>query len=220
MPPDWEAELIKRWMQNFKEFEIKPKSKKMVKYCKARGIPINDMMDAINREPMMKWLFVKDPKKQNIYECIAAEYLQGMDMISDFRHLPNRDLLLAGGMLISSKEAEKRGADAKAKSIDFTWKTKKYTVYASHKYTNEPGGAQDNQYRDLVEFIEEAGRSNVTDAVFIAIADGAYYDSYDSRLKCKRIDCLRRKGSGRVFAGRIDDVPSILAGLPDARQSI
>lgn len=217
MPPDWEAELVGRWRSNFDSFDVVEESKKIASFCKRRGIPVADIMAAMEREPMMKWLFVKDPKRQNFYECVAAEYIRGMDLVSGFRHLATREMLLAGGMTMGTVEARERGADPRAKSIDFAWTTGQYEVLASHKYTEESGGAQDNQYRDLLEFVEEARRSTATDRAFIAIADGPFYDMQDGRLGGKRIDCLRARCTGRVFAGRIDDVPDILASLLASR---
>ncbi|MDA7958173.1 MAG: hypothetical protein MPI95_03665 [Nitrosopumilus sp.] len=213
MPPNWETALVNRWRENFDNFDIAQERTKIVRFCQKRGIQFEDIMEAMEREPMMRWYFVKDPKKQNIYERVAAEYLRAMELVINFRHLTSRELLLAGGMTMGTNEARQRGADPRAKSIDFRWTTGTHTVFASHKYTEESGGAQDNQYRDLLDFMEEARRSTAPDVVFIAIADGPFYDTQDERLNCRRIDCLRSRGSRRVFAGRIDDVPDILAGL-------
>lgn len=49
----------------------------------------------------------------------------------------------------------------KAKTIDFEWDYKGYKIYASHKYTKDRGGAQDNQYKDLQEFIRQCRESTL-----------------------------------------------------------
>ena len=48
-----------------------------------------------------------------------------------------------------------------SKSIDFSWNTKDYTIYASHKYTKDEGGHQTNQYEDLQNFITAANNSSM-----------------------------------------------------------
>jgi len=51
--------------------------------------------------------------------------------------------------------------------------------YYYAKYTNEEGGAQDNQYKDAVSFIDQANlyykKNKFSDIKFILILDGNYY---------------------------------------------
>ena len=84
-------------------------------------------------------------------------------------------------------------------------------MYATHKYTLDGGGAQDNQYMDLHAFINETNQSRAPQAIFIAIADGPYYGTRDTLRNATRIEALRQAANGKtVFAGRSIDVPGIL----------
>ncbi|CAG8698066.1 15694_t:CDS:2, partial [Racocetra persica] len=80
--------------------------------------------------------FAKDPKKQNIYEKILAEYISSLSFVSNFQKLSS-----------SGKNALyiDRGVLRKGETIQF---------YAFHKYIEESGGAQDNQFKEIKHCIE------------------------------------------------------------------
>lgn len=67
-------------------------------------------------------------------------------------------------------------SDSMTKSVDFSTVSKKYgkKVLVAAKYTNEDGGAQDNQARDLEEFARQAPDRH-SSIVVVLVADGAYY---------------------------------------------
>ena len=106
------------------------------------------------------------------------------------------------------------GATAQAKTIDFFWKTGDLIVYASHKYTKSSGGAQDNQYKDLKDFISEANHSNLPKTIFLAIADGSYYSSKDSESGVSKLQRLKDLANRRnVFALTIAELERFLGSL-------
>ena len=114
-------------------------------------------------------VFVKDPRKQNIYEKTAAKYISSIEGISEFKKLPNSGknaLYINKGVLCHNKKGE-------SKSIDFIWKFKDITFLASHKYTKDSGGGQDNQYNDIMHFLKNSRENQ--DYYFLAICDGPYY---------------------------------------------
>ena len=115
---------------------------------------------------------------------------------------------------MTRKELTQRGGNPAAKTIDFQWQTGKYTVYATHKYTKESGGAQDNQYSDLHLFIKEANESHSSDDAFVAIADGPYYNLPNTIRGATKIESLRQASNKRnVFACTMDDLSKLLARL-------
>ena len=106
---------------------------------------------------------------------MSAKIIQNIKGVEDFQNLSNNSLYLVSGVVISKSEKDKGGFQSKTKTIDFYWKYKGKIFYASHKYTRQGGGSQDNQYKNLKEFIKQANDSNKKDEYFIAIADGEYY---------------------------------------------
>ena len=66
------------------------------------------------------------------------------------------------------------------KSIDFkfhiSYQNKERHCYCYHKYINESGGSQDNQYKDIKQFIESSNKNIDTESNwFFAICDGNYF---------------------------------------------
>ena len=70
--------------------------------------------------------------------------------------------------------------------------------YVSHKFTMMDGGAQDNQYQDLKQFLECAHANVDPHVFFLAVCDGAYYDRRSSVAK----DLTRRAYLDNYVAGR------------------
>ena len=185
-------------------------AKKIKTFGERTGIADDVIRQKIRDDPIFKWCFVKDPKRQNLYEDVAAGWLRQQPMVDDFRHIGSGSLLICAGDVMT-KARQRRGGATNAKSIVFKWNTREHKVYAAHKYTLEGGGAQDKQYEYLHAFIGEANLSTTPCTTFIAIADGPYYDTWDGIRKATRIGALQQAANGRnVFAGRSADVPRIL----------
>lgn len=203
------------WARNHKRFRMSEADQAIQTFVSRTGMKRRDVEDKIRKDDMFRWCFVKDPVKQNIYVDLAAEYIKTIPEVFDFVHLGSKEKLICGGFVVSRATAMRGGGDPSPKPIDFQWKTGKHTVYASHKYTKQSGGVQDKQYRELLGFVEDANRSNLEDTVFIAIADGPYYDGTDSIRGMPKIDYLRQTCNRRsVFACRIEELQGILARLP------
>lgn len=116
--------------------------------------------------------FAKDPAKQNIYEKLAASYVSGIEDVVDFRNLPNS----AKMFIVEGKVTSERLNDVK--SIDFHFKVGDNNIYASHKYIKATyGGAQDNQYNDIRNFLRNCNKISSGNDYYIAICDGPYFDS-------------------------------------------
>ena len=209
--PDFDGAYRRAWRSNHNRFNMSEAAKKIKTFGEKTGIGEDVIRQKIRDDPIFRWFFVKDPKRQNIYENVAADWLRRQPQINDFRHLGPCDLMICAGLVMTKDELRKRGGATAAKSIDFMWNTREHKVYATHKYTLEGGGAQDNQYRDLHSFIDESNRSTASSTIFVAIADGPYYDTQDGLRNATRIGALQRAANKTtVFAGRSADVPGIL----------
>lgn len=135
---------------------------------------------------MFALCFVKDPGKQGIHEKAAAKYIESLNGITKFKTLPkdaeDSKYVIRGEV---RNRREINGVGIETKSIDFEWEYRSYMVYASHKYTNEAGGAQDNQFNGIKNFVENAKYRNKQNVVFMALMDGDFYQIPYNHYKTK-----------------------------------
>jgi len=157
--------------------------------------------------------YVIDPSRQSLHENLAADYIQKMSNVNNFKNLPKSGknaLVVNSGVIVSKKNAQSNAG----KTIDFKWDTGIYKCYASHKYTKDKGGAQDNQYKDVRNFMNNSRQNNDANIRFFAICDGEYYQHRDSSEDTK-IEILNRDfyKKDKLVALPIDDLFSHLEKL-------
>lgn len=109
--------------------------------------------------------FCKDPSKQNVSEILAEKILGVKKLPSSGKNCIRFN---DNGEIVYNKELN-------TKSADFFYNG----FYATQKYTNENGGAQDNQFADVVDFLK---RGSIKYKI-MAIVDGAYWDDKKEILK-------------------------------------
>lgn len=124
-----------------------------------------DVKEAILTNIIVASKFCKDPGKQNISEKLASKVLgipklpaQGKNCI---RFDDNGDIVSVKGF--------------NTKSADFKYGE----YYATQKYTDSDGGAQDNQFADVVDFLK---RGSIKYKV-AAIVDGPFWDEHRCKLE-------------------------------------
>lgn len=138
--------------------------------------------------------FAKDPSKQNFYQTQALVFLNSMSIVETAEQMKSsgsESLFIIDGKICKGDKKLKKNNH---KSIDFqiTLKNGK-VIFASHKYTKEAGGAQDNQRNDLITFVNEAEKY-YGDFIFAVIADGDYY------LKDKTwLEFIKNKSNSKVY---------------------
>lgn len=116
-------------------------------------------------------IFMKDPKRQNVYERILLDYLTENGI--NVKKLPasgKNALYCKSGRI---ENIQKKERPKELKSLDFEIKIDNKVIYLVHKYTNEDGGAQDNQYNDVIHQLNNLD-SNTTSNVWLCL-DGPYY---------------------------------------------
>lgn len=199
--------------------------KRLETYAKNVEHPLEEIYQIAKTTPAFAKNFALDPKKQNIYEDLAYGRILNMDAVSNPYRPP------AGGKnsLVIEKSSRKlmlRSKVAKGspttKSVDFVWQAGGALWFASHKYTLEGGGAQDNQFKDLCTYLEYsphdapkidpetfAYSEEGLPAYFVALADGAYYNNTGAS-KIKRIDEIKAYSNGSTkFACPVDDLEKL-----------
>ncbi|CAG8724776.1 8829_t:CDS:2, partial [Cetraspora pellucida] len=154
--------------ENLRECEKKLDSKeyrtKIEKWCRKFGFDFEEVFKKAKSDYLFRAFFAKDPKKQNIYEKALANYLNSLEFITNFKKLSS------GG---KNARYIDRGVVRKGEMIKF---------YAYHKYIEESGGAQDNQFKEIKNCIE-VGRngSQEVNRRIVFICDGAYFT--DKKIK-------------------------------------
>ena len=158
------------------------------------GYSYNDIEDKIRNDEIFRCVFSKDPSKQNLYQTLAATFIKSLPMVENFEILASggkNAVYIENGKLFYGTDLINQAKEAK--SIDFSWNVGKIKFYASHKYTKDSGGAQDNQYIDIQNYLKNTRDSNNKDTIFLAICDGRYYQQKDTKTGDEtRIQRLKR----------------------------
>lgn len=178
---DYEGEKKKLYAGNLKAVQKATGAKwlrlKIKNFAEKFGFKEKEIAKRIEKDKFLAATFAKDPGRQNFYQKQALKFLRTMDVVKEAKELS------AGGKnawFVVNGEVGKKGKFKKeelaaVKSIDFKITLVDGTVIlASHKYTKDKGGAQDNQKNDLLNFIRQA-KAYKGKYVMMAIADGAYY---------------------------------------------
>lgn len=162
---------------------------KVKSFCKTFEFNYESILNLLRENVYFAAHFIKDPGRQNFYENQALDYLKSHSVFDKVVKLPasgNDSLLIINGNLLRRREIQNTDNH---KTIDFHAIIKEINIYIAHKYTAEAGGAQDNQYNDLINFINQAN-PYVGKDYFIALADGDYYKDLTTNLNGKRINKL------------------------------
>lgn len=142
-----------------------------------------DIVEQIKSNDIVASMFCKDPSKQNISEKMVEKIL-GIPKLpvsgaNSIRFTPDGKLTGVKSIGVS-------------KSADFLING----IYFTQKYTAESGGAEDNQYNDVVDFLVKGSINYKVGA----IVDGEYWD--------KKRDALREhfKDNPNVVVVSVDDL--------------
>ena len=211
---DYEKEYEKRLKQNVRnvvnEIDTVDMKLKIANWAEKFGYAFEKVLEKIKKDTMFRCVFAKDPAKQNLYQTIAAEYIKGISFVKNFKVLPvggDNALYLINGKLLTGRILAT--SPKETKSIDFEWQTGRWRVLASHKYTKANGGAQDNQYLDIQNFMKNARDNNLKETIFIAICDGDYYLTKDTatghNTKLERLEQLKGQNSYAISINELEN---------------
>lgn len=159
---------------------------RLINFAQRYGLDVNDVIYKAQNDDVFALGFVKDPARQNFHENFAAEYIKNLPSVTAFEQLPKggrNAKTVISGMVVDYLQAQQ--THKKQKTIDFEFNivnsdNRLIKVYASHKYTKDSGGAQDNQYENLINFMEHAKDNRDKDVYFLAICDGPYFQKTDA----------------------------------------
>jgi hypothetical protein len=150
--------------------------KRITTFVSRFGFPTENVKDRIRTDNMFSAHFAKEPRRQGIHEKIAAEWLEKVGCVKNFKTLPKQG---KNAWYITSDGNLQQGMKpAPSKSLDFKWESGEYLVFASHKYTKEGGGNQDSQFKEMRLLLEHFQKGAERDSVILlVIVDGPYYNS-------------------------------------------
>ena len=204
---DFEAERWRLKMENSRKMALSETA--IETYCEQTGYDLVDVRRKIRNDEMFRWFFVVDPIRQNVHEKTAIRHIDAIHGVTGFRKYGTNEMFIVNGGIVAKNDL--RGMRPSCKSLDFTWQYGGRTFYAYHKYTKTGGGHQDNQYKDLQDFINAANQSQDRDVVFVAIADGGYYDTLNGHAgvsKLRRLDDMTNHST--TFVAQIDTLEDLL----------
>ena len=131
---------------------------------------IEEFLHEVVSSDYLASMLSKDASKQNMSEKLQISYLSNRGIhIEKLPATGDNAVRLLNGELIYGND---RGAKA-TKSIDFN----RNGELICAKVTTGAGGGQDNQYRDVRDFLKEAGEYDIKygNKKFTALVDGDYY---------------------------------------------
>ena len=213
--PQYEQRQRTMWLINASQVQRKLREGdkellyKIRKHSERSGFPMQVVMDKVANDMMYATWFAKSPTRQSMHEKIALEWLDKEPAVSNLAKLNPRGndaLYVSADSMIQPWPTK----PAPSKSLDFRWTTGRYTIYASHKYAKENGGAQDSQFNELRRLLEnfQAGREHKR-TILLAIGDGDYYT--DERMEYLRNVARMRAPYSNAL--HIEEVPGFLASL-------
>lgn len=192
--PDYEGAVQDQQQENINQLsdEIRRGSDRLMKrvryYSEKYGYEENKVMNKLKEDRMFAAFFAKDPGRQRIHEKVAEKWISLLEkegLLSDFKRLsqsgPEARYVSADGNIVTIS----KGDNKPSKALDFYWKTGKKDCYATHKYTGNPGGAQDNQREDVIQTVKNFTSCRQEHIALFAVLDGSYYSG-------KRMKEIRR----------------------------
>ena len=139
---------------------------KITNFCEKHGFSTEEIIQRIKDDDFAASVFAKDPSKQNFTEKLVAELLKVKTLPQSGKNCVrfNKE-----GDICFTKTSET------SKSADFVINN----TFITQKYTRSAGGAQDNQYADVVDFLVKGSKKHKV----AAIVDGSYWDKKRKELK-------------------------------------
>ena len=218
-----------KWLREY----TKNQEKREERYAKENGVPEGYVRYKKKTDREFLLLFAQNPTRETIHQAYAIETIKkNLPYFSSFCALPaggKNAKYIVGGEIVGQEERKK--AERAVKSIDaegtINLPDSKIHVYFSLKYTKDSGGAQDNQYADLISFLKEGTKSKEKDVYFIALADGEYYQKRETKYAKKegqtRLEYLNSAFGKHCKAAALDEIEVsiieiILENMPEEEE--
>jgi len=213
-PPDYEAIEQSAWRDSAGDVpsELASNSGRLLKrirlFMNRFGFAEDAIKDKVRDDAMFAAHFAKEPRRTGLHERYAAQWIERLPMVTNFRTLPKNGpdsiYITRDGNIIRGSSGNRPG-----KSLDFMWTTGNTTCYAMHKYTKEGGGHQDSAHVEMVDVLRHFMSCNMRTCVLFVIADGPYFEG----RKMAELRNYLRASPPRSYALPIDELPDVLATI-------
>ncbi|AOG59993.1 hypothetical protein SHELI_v1c00380 [Spiroplasma helicoides] len=189
--PNYDEQFKKKIKENFEVFDINDSNvrTKIQNFSKKYVLDFKTVLEEVEKSDIVKAFFIKDPTKQNIHEDTFGDFLKNIKGVKNYIQLPkgknseNTVFIINQEVRMGSKT--QKSITSMSKSIDFKFNYKNLNTdfYVCHKYTNEPGGAQDNQKNDVINTIKNASSPYINYDIFILfVCDGNYWSKKEKNF--------------------------------------
>jgi len=150
---------------------------RITNWCKKFDFPLSLAIYNYSIYEGFRFFWVIDPKKQDVAQIAFKNFITmiyGDGSIEQLDSSNNTSKYCFGGAVLDKSVV--KNVESETKTIDF--KMTDLTgrnIWIYHKRTSGNGGAQDNQFADVISFLKQASKSRDPMNVFIAVVDGTYY---------------------------------------------
>lgn len=158
--------LLKNFIDLRKNINSPDYAYKIKNYCNKYNFDIKEVQQRILTDDVIASFFIKDPFKQNFIENLISGLLGIKRLPQMGKNCVRFD---REGNICSEKTI------AAIKSVDFIIEN----TFITQKYTRNQGGAQDNQFQDVINFLNAGSIKNKVGALL----DGEYWEEKRSILK-------------------------------------
>jgi hypothetical protein len=188
---------------------------KILKRCRKYGFRFGEVVGSIAASPIIAAEYAKSATRQGVAEKVQFDTIlkNGVKIEKLPNSGPGAIRILDGNLVYGSRGV----TDRSTKALDGR-RANDWTLF---KYTEDFGGAQDNQGRDVLNFLDSANayiERHPNNYRFVAVIDGNYYkrnwrlfEQYiNGRVLVETTDsyiakCRERIVSSSVVARRADD---------------
>lgn len=184
--------------------------KRILHFSSQFGVPEHRFWDELKADPtgLLASTLALEPRRQNIHEKHAAEFIRKMDHVSDFEKLPatgkNALYLNSDGQLVTRMQLG--NATKPSKSLDFRWITDGIVCLAAQKHTKAGGGNQDSQFNEMAQLLGNYLRRTTNGMALFVLVDGAYYN--EDRLS--QLHALIRERPPRSYVASVNSLQDIM----------
>lgn len=197
--------------------------RKIRNYCERYGMSRSQIVSSILLNDVAATAFAKAANRQSTAEKAQLEYMQLVRGIR-VENLPSsgyRSLRLQDGEIVDGFTPRNVNS---TKTFDAVSDNHHTVDYIFQKFTMGSGGAQDNQGRDAIRFLEAAWdyvETSDNRVRFVAILDGSYYtrhwyvfDSYSNdRVLVETSDTYKTRGRKAMYvttsAGKVVNATTV-----------
>lgn len=209
MPIDFDKAIRDRMEENRKALQEqlltnkldKAVSQKIENYSQRYGYTVDSVVKELATNEHLQNHILVDPIRQSIHQDLMEQALIEHCTAEGYTYFSSKELkstYLVDGQLTNKKPET---CDVN-KSVDFLVSTDNTTYALTLKYTGGEGGAQDNQFNDVINYLGEAREGaeyRGQPLVVGAVLEGAYYRKRMPEIKSKF-------EADHIICGDVDDV--------------